>query len=479
MKKILYFLFCLLPLFAFYSCDDKDDIVFEHEVPQFEIKSDAILVEVIVPLETSTSEEIYIVGDFNGGNAAAGNPEWKLVKSKVNLRWGVYLDPTKFVEGKSLSDGYHFVSLTQGSEIALKGDAVNRTATATIGTRLEGKIVRWESYFVSSDDFPIVPANKIMLKINVPADLTPEKSDIALYGGVNGWDGSNEIWHATMRTPSKYYMLLDPNDFAAESSLENEFKLAAIKKGKDWWYHQANLDGGSDDGPGLSIPNAALGNGYEIDIVNWRNVEELNTPDVEEPETSRIKVKQTNGSWSKIVVYAWGDSEYYGGWPGVELEAEEDGWYSFEIPEDQNLNLILNNGNGGEGNQFDFLAGYLTPACYEIDTEAGSWVDADCPMKGITIRWKEKNPTWGGMALYAWGGSPVGDVFGGWPGKVVTADADGWYSVTLEPGQDSGNLIFNNNNGGAQIEPGPSGLTESACFIIDTENLSWETADCP
>lgn len=49
---------------AFISSCDKEEIVFDHELPQFELRSDAILLEVIMPQGTGADEIIYIAGDF-------------------------------------------------------------------------------------------------------------------------------------------------------------------------------------------------------------------------------------------------------------------------------------------------------------------------------------------------------------------------------------------------------------------------------
>ena len=71
MKKIIYWLF-MLPLFALLNgCDDTDTIIFDDELPQFEIKANAILLEVIMPKGSAADDEYYIVGDFNGGAEAA------------------------------------------------------------------------------------------------------------------------------------------------------------------------------------------------------------------------------------------------------------------------------------------------------------------------------------------------------------------------------------------------------------------------
>ena len=72
MKKYICNPLWLLLLFvAFISSCDKEEIVFDHELPQFELRSDAILLEVIMPQGTGADEIIYIAGDFNGGQDAA------------------------------------------------------------------------------------------------------------------------------------------------------------------------------------------------------------------------------------------------------------------------------------------------------------------------------------------------------------------------------------------------------------------------
>jgi len=58
MKNIFYLLL-LMPLVVFVnSCDDKEEIVFDSELPQFELKDNAILLEVIMPQGTTADENI-------------------------------------------------------------------------------------------------------------------------------------------------------------------------------------------------------------------------------------------------------------------------------------------------------------------------------------------------------------------------------------------------------------------------------------
>ncbi|MBQ4380975.1 MAG: hypothetical protein II806_06820, partial [Bacteroidaceae bacterium] len=68
MNKKIYSLILSLLAFTglFSSCSDKEDIVFDHELQQFETRADRILLEFIAPFGTTPDEEIYIVGAFNG-----------------------------------------------------------------------------------------------------------------------------------------------------------------------------------------------------------------------------------------------------------------------------------------------------------------------------------------------------------------------------------------------------------------------------
>ena len=91
MKNIFYLLL-LMPLMVLVnSCDDKKEIVFDSELPQFEIKDNAILLEVIMPQGTDADENIYIVGDFNDGENAVGQLEWRLEKAGKPLHSFSYL----------------------------------------------------------------------------------------------------------------------------------------------------------------------------------------------------------------------------------------------------------------------------------------------------------------------------------------------------------------------------------------------------
>ena len=133
----------------------KDEIIFDHELPQFETRPGLQLLEVIMPQGTSATDRLYIVGEFNGGlDAALADPRWQLEKASGNdAKWGIYLDPASFVDGKTLADGYYFYSREQREERTLANAEVLHTEAPAVGGRLNVTAVRWAAYF----DKPVDP----------------------------------------------------------------------------------------------------------------------------------------------------------------------------------------------------------------------------------------------------------------------------------------------------------------------------------
>ncbi|MBS2099333.1 starch-binding protein [Carboxylicivirga linearis] len=194
-----------------------------------------------------------------------------------------------------------------------------------------------------------------------------------------------------------------------------------------------------------------------------------------QPEELTIRFKQTTGTWAEFAVYAWGAEEAYGGWPGQVLTADAEGWYSFTVPTSRPINLIMN--DNGAGQQFDFLVDPTESACYEFDTDNSTFTAVDCPTPPITISWKYVGSDWASSSIYAWGGDPVAETFGAWPGQTVTPDSEGWCTVTVPAGQTVGNVIFNNGTGGdgGQFDLSMS-ITEDVCLEITSD--SYTVVDC-
>ena len=192
-------------------------------------------------------------------------------------------------------------------------------------------------------------------------------------------------------------------------------------------------------------------------------------PPVEE-DAITLRWKQVSGDWAEFAIYAWGDGELFGSWPGQPVIPDANGWYSIDLPSTGTYNLILNN-NGG-GHQFDFLTTPIESSSYEVHTQDGNNTSS-FERVDIVIRWKYVGSDWTEFGVYAWGGSPVGETFGAWPGKIVTPDGEGWCKVVVLAGQQVGNVIFNNTTGGDgnQFDVDME-ITSSVCFEITSDSYT-------
>ena len=358
MKKIFNWL--LLPMMMFLGSCAQEEIIFDHEQPAFETKEGMILLEVIVPSSTKADDVIYISGAFNGGDeVAAENVMWHLEKSTViEKKWGIYLDPSTFVSGKTLADGYRFVSVREGEERTARNQAVNRTENPATGTRNDIYVSYWNMFFY------VAP----------------------------------EIEH---------------------------------------------------DGPVLYVDNKT--------------------------------------SWDALALYAWGDAEAFGGWPGMQPTGEVvlDGttWTYFDLGEANrglNLNLIFN--NGGNGSQLSDYNVTLDKDEYFLTiTDEGVEAANSIPSHEGTIRvYVDNQAGWEAVALYQWG--DVNDLGGGWPGAqpAGTAKIGGveytYFEYAVADVEGLGqNLIFNNNGGG--IQTGDMPVTFST-DVADHFYLIYGEKDC-
>ena len=338
----------------------QEEIVFDHEKPAFETKEGMILLEVIVPTSTKADDVIYISGAFNGGDeAAADNVMWHLEKSTtIDKKWGIYLDPATFVEGKTLADGYRFISVREGEERTARNEAVNRTENPAPGTRTNIYVSYWNMFFY------VAP----------------------------------ELKH---------------------------------------------------DGPVVYVDN------------------------------------QTG--WDALALYAWGDAEAFGGWPGMqptgEIFMDDVNWTYFDLGEANrglNLNLIFNN-NGGGSQLGDYNVTLDKDEYFLRITAEGVEVANTIPAHEGTIRvYVDNQAGWEAVALYQWGG--VNDLGGGWPGKQPdgTAKIAGveytYFEYAIAEVEGLGqNLIFNNN--GAGIQTADQAVTFSA-DVVDHFYVIYGEKDC-
>ena len=169
---------------------------------------------------------------------------------------------------------------------------------------------------------------------------------------------------------------------------------------------------------------------------------------------SSIYVRDEMGWGENLHLYAWGTSEIFGGWAGASPNATVRmggyKWYRFDIAASdahKEANLIFNNGNGGDGNQFNAAT---------IETGEDHWYRiADFKSEALPAPkariFVVNNTGWADadLHLYSWGSY---EAFGGWPGSVSggkqTVDGKEYLYFEIPESGIEMNLIFNNGNGG-------------------------------
>ena len=350
------------------GCDD-DEIVFEHEQPHFELRNDAILLEVIMPQGTAADETIFIAGDFNGGEEAASQDlRWQLEKaSDSDIKWGIYLNPADFVSGKTLADGFYFVSKKQGVERTVKDEESIHTLNVGVGTRTNIYVNRWDAYFDVPEDPNEVTHDGYAVFVN---DKTGWE-ELALYAWgsdlpelFGGWPGIQATGTVDIKGITFKY-----------------FDTGAANEGLNYNLIFNNNNNNSQ----LSDFNVTLDRDIYLEITA-DGVTEIDPENIVVHDGYAIFIDDKSG-WGDLAMYAWGTDlpELFGAWPGALPTGTVDingiTYKYFDTGEANaglTYNLIMNNNNGGS--QFDLTAVTLDRDYYfRITDAAGKEIDPNNP----------------------------------------------------------------------------------------------------
>ena len=481
-KKIYSLMLTLLALTGLMSsCSDKEDILFDHERQQFETRADRILLEYIAPFGTTAGEEIYIIGPFNG-NSLAPNEEgkyetptlddaFKLMKAETsNAKWGIYLDPATFQNGKTLADGFRFYSVTQGNEATLAQDVTyavhNDNPAVGSFTNIWGQ--RWESYYWGSDGPKVEHDGFVVYVID---ETGWDAITLYQWGDVNDLGGS---WPGAAPTGTqtidgiqyKYW------DMGEENTGLNQ-----------------NLIFNNNNG-GTQLPDFAYTIDHDLYLrVSATGVEEISAG----PKHDGFALFILNeSSQSDLALYAWGDglsdaNDLFGGWPGMAPTGTQviNGleYVYFDLGESRtglNVNLIPNNNNGGvqwEGGDLNFTIDHdiflrIFDGGYEViskDYQGGGDTptpDPDPQPVGETVIIAVKNSVgYADPHLYVWGDS---EACGGWPGAAPVKVTDNGWCLFEVPANGTFHPILN-DNGSPQVD-GPEVFTSGSYFFdVNTE----------
>ena len=453
------------------GCKSDKDIVFDHERQQFETRADRILLEYIVPFGTTPKEEIYIIGDFNGGEEAIGNEAYLLTKAeKSDAKWGVYLDPSTFIGSKTLADGFTFYSKTQGKEYTITGEEAIHFDNPAVGTFTNVWGQRWEAYYWEGGEAPEPEHDGFCVYVD---DQTGwDALTLYMWGDVNNLNGDWPGMQVTGTwnhdgTTWKYFDFGEENTGLNENLIFNNGGAGAQLADFNFTidrniYLRITADGVEEISPEPAVTH----DGYALFVLN-------------------------QSSQTELALYAWGDAEAFGGWPGMQPTGTQvingNEYIYFDMGQANtglNLNLIPNNNNGGvqwEGSDLNFTIDHdiylrIFDGGYEIiskDYQGGGDTPTPQPepepettAEKVIIAVKNtigyEDPH-----LYVWGDS---EACGGWPGAAPVKTTDNGWCLFELPSQGTFNLILNNNGNGLQKD-GPA-VTNTATRFFDVSE-SW------
>lgn len=156
-------------------------------------------------------------------------------------------------------------------------------------------------------------------------------------------------------------------------------------------------------------------------------------------------------SWSNPCIWAWSapdGTNAFEAWPGKEMKAEGEGWYTAKVP--TWVNSIIINGNEG-GVQTEDLSIDASEVWVTVEADGSadfSYVDpnkAEAPNVNIYV---SAPSDWEKPCLWAWSAPDGTNVFNTWPGEELEQDEDGWL-VKRIPGWVN-SIIVNGNEGSVQ-----------------------------
>ena len=452
MKKynILGLLLMLVGIFT--SCKE-EKIVLTSELPQFETRDGVMLLEAIVPYGTGINDQIYIVGDFNGGLDAVGDPQWLLERGNpqagVPAKFGIYLNPNNFVGGKTLADGYYFYDIQKGPEKNIDNEPIYHYDFPALGERLNVFVNYWEDDFRTPENPDEVEHDGYAIYVINNTGWT----DLAMYAwgdaeAFGGWPGMTPTGKMDINGVTYTYFDTGADNEGLNLNLifnnnNNGSQLPDVNVTLDKdFYFELTADGAVEIDPDASIPH----DGFTVYVYN-------------------------NTGWETVTLYMWGDvNDLNGGWPGMLPTGTQVvngiGYLYFDMGEANTglaENLIFSNDGASQLGDFAFTIDrniYLeitTKGVTEIDPDTfepggDTPEEPDVPEEPLPAEeyniYIQNNTGWSAFYVYAWGAS---EIFGGWPGQTtdVTKEIDGveYLVFTVTGAGEEENLIFNNNEG--------------------------------
>lgn len=500
MKKINIFGLFLLLVTVLSGCKE-ETITLTSELPQFETRDGLMLLEVIVPYGTGINDQIYIYGDFNGGEDAIGQPQWLLQRGNpqagVPAKFGIYLNPNDFVNGKSLADGYTFYNIQSGRELSIDEKPVYHYEAPSLGQRLNVFVDYWEADFTTPENPDDVEHDGYAIYILNNSSWT----DLYLWS----WDENGNIAGEDASWPG----IPATGSMNIGGTMYTYFDTGASNKGRT-----VNIIISNNGSPQTPAPDPVitLDKDYYFELTADGTLVEID-PDASVEHDGYAIFIYDNEGWD-LHIWVWeeggGGEDFLGvGWPGAPFTGTQMingvaySYYDFgENNNGKKVNIIVNN-NGSpqtgdlsgitlDKNYYYELSGTtlteIDPETFQPDGETPGEPEnpeepsePDEPLASAEFRVYIQNETgWDNFYLYAYNGDA--QLYGAWPGRTftqkITIDDVEYMVFPLPATQESATLIFNNNSG-VQIEQADMVVTLDQNWYIKVTSTEATFLDVP
>ncbi|MDE6811814.1 MAG: starch-binding protein [Muribaculaceae bacterium] len=140
--------------------------------------------------------------------------------------------------------------------------------------------------------------------------------------------------------------------------------------------------------------------------------------------------------WTEVAVYVFGgDGEILGKWPGTKMTKSGSEWTLESTAGIPDKIIFNNNGGGKQTGNLDFVAG----GTYDMNGIVGAELNT------YSMSYNNGATNWEKVYVYTFGP----EMFGTWPGTLLTAGSDGLYTFTVEATSEPTDMkvIFNDGAG--------------------------------
>lgn len=182
--------------------------------------------------------------------------------------------------------------------------------------------------------------------------------------------------------------------------------------------------------------------------------------------------------WENAYIYYWYDDYTDNGWPGFAMNKKAAGEFELDIAGDI-TNIVISNGADVKTVDLKMTPGMASLVTVKSQTDGEGRLLAEVTGNVQKVTVSAKVPAgWGDVYLHYWVDSGSGT---SWPGKKMTAGADGWY--TLEIPGNINRVIVNNGDGNGKQTPDLTVTPGRDAWItvpgVDTTTYKTVTAEVP